>query len=321
MERLATARPSAGGAAGRRSLGLDAAPRGACSGSSSSATASASWARTSQARAGGRGHRTSREMKGVAEDSQGAGGELQQIEARCSRSCWSSQPARRRACPSAATRQPTWRSAASGKPPRVRLHAAAALGAGARAGHPGLRAGGQGLRGAFRGATGPGAPGSSARSSPVHAGPAHARARLPRGPAALPGHGGDSLLGTGQLPKFEGDLFKTPAGDRDLYLIPTAEVPVTEPAPRRDPGGGQLPLKYVAFTPCFRSEAGSYGKDVRGLIRQHQFHKVEMVKLTAPERSMDDPRRRQEGRKAGEVQHLSHESSREIGSSTATRTH
>jgi seryl-tRNA synthetase len=96
----------------------------------------------------------------------------------------------------------------------------------------------------------------------------------------------ETLTGTGQLPKFEGDLFKTRAGDRDLYLIPTAEVPLT--CLHRDEilEADRLPLKYVAFTPCFRSEAGSYGKDVRGLIRQHQFHKVELVKLTTPEASM-----------------------------------
>ena len=96
----------------------------------------------------------------------------------------------------------------------------------------------------------------------------------------------ETLLGTGQLPKFEDDLFKTRAGDRDLYLIPTAEVPLTCLHKDEILDGDQLPVKYVAFTPCFRSEAGSYGKDVRGLIRQHQFHKVELVKLTSPESSM-----------------------------------
>jgi seryl-tRNA synthetase len=96
----------------------------------------------------------------------------------------------------------------------------------------------------------------------------------------------DTLTGTGQLPKFEGDLFKTRAGDKDLYLIPTAEVPLTNLHRDEILEAGDLPRKYVAFTPCFRSEAGSYGKDVRGLIRQHQFHKVELVKLTAPESSM-----------------------------------
>jgi seryl-tRNA synthetase len=96
----------------------------------------------------------------------------------------------------------------------------------------------------------------------------------------------ETMLGTGQLPKFESDLFKTRAGERDLYLIPTAEVPLT--ALHRDEilEGESLPRKYVSFTPCFRSEAGSYGKDVRGLIRQHQFHKVELVKLTDAESSM-----------------------------------
>jgi seryl-tRNA synthetase len=98
----------------------------------------------------------------------------------------------------------------------------------------------------------------------------------------------ETLLGVGQLPKFEGDLFKTRAGDRDLYLIPTAEVPLTCLHKDEILEGDRLPVKYVASTPCFRSEAGSYGKDVRGLIRQHQFHKVELVKLTAAESSMDE---------------------------------
>jgi seryl-tRNA synthetase len=98
----------------------------------------------------------------------------------------------------------------------------------------------------------------------------------------------ETLFGTGNLPKFESDLFKTRAGDRDLYLIPTAEVPVTNLHKDEMLEAADLPKKYTAFTPCFRSEAGSYGKDVRGLIRQHQFHKVEMVKLTTPESSMDE---------------------------------
>ncbi len=96
----------------------------------------------------------------------------------------------------------------------------------------------------------------------------------------------EALTGTGQLPKFESDLFKTCAGDRDLYLIPTAEVPVTNLHRDEILEASELPKKYAAFSPCFRSEAGSYGKDVRGLIRQHQFHKVELVKLTTPETSM-----------------------------------
>ncbi len=98
----------------------------------------------------------------------------------------------------------------------------------------------------------------------------------------------ETLQGTGQLPKFERDLFKTRAGEKDLYLIPTAEVPLTNLHRDEMLAPVQLPLKYVAVTPCFRSEAGSYGKDVRGLIRQHQFHKVELVKLTTPETSMDE---------------------------------
>jgi seryl-tRNA synthetase len=97
----------------------------------------------------------------------------------------------------------------------------------------------------------------------------------------------EALWGTGQLPKFEADLFKTQAGERALYLIPTAEVPVTNLHRGELLDGAALPIQYVAYTPCFRSEAGSYGKDVRGLIRQHQFHKVELVKLVRPEHSMD----------------------------------
>ena len=96
----------------------------------------------------------------------------------------------------------------------------------------------------------------------------------------------ETLSGTGQLPKFEADLFKTRAGDRDLYLIPTAEVPLTNLHRDEILEAATLPRRYVAATPCFRSEAGSYGKDVRGLIRQHQFHKVELVKFAAPESSM-----------------------------------
>jgi seryl-tRNA synthetase len=96
----------------------------------------------------------------------------------------------------------------------------------------------------------------------------------------------DTMLRTGQLPKFEGDLFKTRAGDRDLFLIPTAEVPLTALHGDEMLDAASLPRRYVSFTPCFRSEAGSYGKDVRGLIRLHQFHKVELVKLTTPETSM-----------------------------------
>jgi seryl-tRNA synthetase len=96
-----------------------------------------------------------------------------------------------------------------------------------------------------------------------------------------------ALVGTGQLPKFEQDLFKI-AGDWDLYLVPTAEVPLTNLHGGEIVDGRELPIKYTAYTPCFRSEAGSYGQDVRGLIRQHQFDKVELVKLTTPETSYDE---------------------------------
>jgi seryl-tRNA synthetase len=97
----------------------------------------------------------------------------------------------------------------------------------------------------------------------------------------------DSLRGTGNLPKFEQDLFKI-AGEWDLFLIPTAEVPLTNLHRTEILDGRQLPLRYTAYTPCFRSEAGSYGADVRGLIRQHQFDKVELVKFTTPEQSFDE---------------------------------
>ena len=94
----------------------------------------------------------------------------------------------------------------------------------------------------------------------------------------------DSLRGTGQLPKFEADLFKL-SGELSYYLIPTAEVPVTNLARDAILSAEQLPLCYVCHTPCFRSEAGSYGKDVRGMIRQHQFEKVELVQIVRPEDS------------------------------------
>jgi seryl-tRNA synthetase len=93
-----------------------------------------------------------------------------------------------------------------------------------------------------------------------------------------------TLFGTGQLPKFEQDLFKI-AGDWDLYLVPTAEVPLTNLHRGEILDGRELPIRYTAYTPCFRSEAGSYGQDVRGLIRQHQFDKVELVALTTPDNS------------------------------------
>jgi seryl-tRNA synthetase len=96
-----------------------------------------------------------------------------------------------------------------------------------------------------------------------------------------------ALRGTGNLPKFEQDLFKI-GGEWDLYLIPTAEVPLTNLHRDEFIDGRQLPLRYTAYTPCFRSEAGSYGADVRGLIRQHQFDKVELVKFATPDQSYDE---------------------------------
>ncbi len=97
----------------------------------------------------------------------------------------------------------------------------------------------------------------------------------------------NSLFGTGQLPKFAEDLFFT-ADERGLALIPTAEVPVTNYFAGEMLDASDLPKHFVAYTPCFRSEAGSYGRDTRGLIRQHQFEKVELVKITAPETSEDE---------------------------------
>ena len=97
----------------------------------------------------------------------------------------------------------------------------------------------------------------------------------------------DSMYGTGQLPKFEADLFKVPHGDKNLYLIPTAEVPVTNLYRDEILDAERLPISLTAYTPCFRSEAGSYGKDVRGIIRQHQFQKVELVKFARPENSYE----------------------------------
>jgi seryl-tRNA synthetase len=96
----------------------------------------------------------------------------------------------------------------------------------------------------------------------------------------------ESMTGTGQLPKFAEDLFKIEG--MDYFLIPTAEVPVTNILREEILDEKQLPIYYVAYSPCFRSEAGSYGKDTRGLIRQHQFNKVEMVKFTKPENSYDE---------------------------------
>jgi len=101
-----------------------------------------------------------------------------------------------------------------------------------------------------------------------------------------------AMYGTGQLPKFEQDLFKTTRGEDTLYLIPTAEVPVTNLYRDEVMAAATLPLRHCAFTPCFRSEAGSYGKDTKGIIRQHQFHKVELVAFAHPDQA------------EGELEHL-----------------
>jgi seryl-tRNA synthetase len=98
----------------------------------------------------------------------------------------------------------------------------------------------------------------------------------------------ESMYGTGQLPKFAADLFRVPHGEKDLWLIPTAEVPVTNLYRDEVLDATRLPISLTAYTPCFRSEAGSYGKDVRGIIRQHQFQKVELVKFTRPENSYEE---------------------------------
>jgi seryl-tRNA synthetase len=98
----------------------------------------------------------------------------------------------------------------------------------------------------------------------------------------------ESMYGTGQLPKFEADLFKVPFNEKNFYLIPTAEVPVTNLYRDETLDSARLPIALAAYTPCFRSEAGSYGKDVRGIIRQHQFQKVELVKFTKPEQSYEE---------------------------------
>ena len=96
-----------------------------------------------------------------------------------------------------------------------------------------------------------------------------------------------SMYGTGQLPKFEEDLFRVPRGDENFYLVPTAEVPVTNFVRDEIVKAADLPLRYVAHTPCFRSEAGAYGRDTRGMIRQHQFDKVELVQVVRPEESLN----------------------------------
>src|SRR6202171_5587412 len=98
----------------------------------------------------------------------------------------------------------------------------------------------------------------------------------------------ESMYGTGQLPKFAADLFRVPHGEKDLWLIPTAEVPVTNLYRDEVLDAAKLPVSLTAYTPCFRSEAGSYGKDVRGIIRQHPLQKVQLVKFSRPDNSYDE---------------------------------
>ena len=140
---------------------------------------------------------------------------------------------------------------------------------------------------------------AGARAAEFHARPAHARARLHRSSAALPGQFAIPCTAPASCRNSKQDLFKVPHGESDLCLIPTAEVPVTNLYRDETLDATRLPISLTAYTPCFRSEAGSYGKDVRGIIRQHQFQKVELVKFTRPEqilrrtREADARRRRQ----------------------------
>ena len=174
-----------------------------------------------------------------------------------------------------------------GEPRVVRLRAAAALGSRSGARHHRLRARARKIAGArFSVLSGAGAR-LVARAHQLHARSAHARARLPRDRAAVPGQHARRSPAPATCRSSKQDLFKI-AGDWDLYLVPTAEVPLTNLHRGEILDGRELPIRYTAYTPCFRSEAGSYGQDVRGLIRQHQFDKVELVKLTTPEQSYDE---------------------------------
>ena len=142
---------------------------------------------------------------------------------------------------------------------------------------------------------------AGASAHQLHARPAHARARLSPRSSRRFSSTRRRCAAPATCPKFEQDLFKI-AGDWDLYLIPTAEVPLTNLHRDEILDGRLLPLRYTAYTPCFRSEAGSYGADVRGLIRQHQFDKVELVKFTTPDQSYDEleslTRQRRDGPRA-----------------------
>ncbi len=173
-----------------------------------------------------------------------------------------------------------------GEPRDVRFRSAAALGPRACARHPRLRASDAHRRSAIFSAVRRGRA-IGARADQLHARSPHARARRIARSNRRFSPTRRASTGTGQLPKFEQDLFKI-AGDWDLYLVPTAEVPLTNLHRGEILDGRELPIRYTAYTPCFRSEAGSYGQDVRGLIRQHQFDKVELVKFTTPETSYEE---------------------------------
>ena len=171
-----------------------------------------------------------------------------------------------------------------GEPPKFDFAAEKSLGYWRRAGHSGFRARRQDRRSAFHRLSRRGARLERALINfmlDLHTGENGYQEILP--PALV---NRAALVGTGQLPKFEEDLFHLAPGD--YFLIPTAEVPLTNLHRDEMLEREELPIKYVAYTPCFRSEAGSYGKDVRGLIRQHQFNKVEMVKFAEPETSYDE---------------------------------
>ena len=203
------------------------------------------------------------------------------------RGCWRRSPTcRTRACPPGTAAADNVVVRTWGEPRAFDFDPKAHWDLGPRLGHSRFRARDQNLRVAFRDTDGRRRP-TRTRAHQLHAEPALRHCTAIRRSSRRSWSRAARLYGTGQLPKFEQDLFKI-AGDWDLYLIPTAEVPVTNLYRGEILDGRRLPLKYTAYTPCFRSEAGSYGADVRGLIRQHQFDKVELVKFTTSETSYDE---------------------------------
>ena len=172
-----------------------------------------------------------------------------------------------------------------GEPATLRLHPARPRRPRGAAGHPGPRRGPPSSPGRGSRCCAAAAPRWSGRIAryflDLHTGTTrlHSSSRCRRWST------GTTMTGTGQLPKFEQDLFKTGVADRELFLIPTAEVPLTNLHAKETLAIEDLPLAYTAHTPCFRSEAGSYGKDTRGLIRMHEFSKVELVRIVDPDRS------------------------------------